>query len=79
MALSELTTPEQLALALRYGQGLSIEETAQVMGRSRQSIKGLCHRARARLTGLLADESPPLPTRVAGQPRLRDRKRNEEL
>jgi RNA polymerase sigma-70 factor (ECF subfamily) len=76
MALSELTTPEQLALALRYGRGLSIEETAQIMGRSRQSIKGLCHRARVRLRGLLADESPPLPTRVAGQPGLRDRERN---
>jgi len=70
MALSELTTPEQLALALRYGQGLSIEETAQVMGRSRQSIKGLCHRARVRLRGLLASEGPPLPAGVAGRPQL---------
>jgi RNA polymerase sigma-70 factor (ECF subfamily) len=78
MALSELRRAEQLALALRYVQGLSIEETAQVMGRSRQSIKGLCHRAQARLRGLLAGESSPSPTRVAGQPGLRDRRRNAD-
>jgi RNA polymerase sigma-70 factor (ECF subfamily) len=78
MALSDLTRSEQQALALRYVQGLNIEETAQAMGRSRQSIKNLSHRARAKLRDLLAGEGPPLPTRVAGQPSLRDRKRNAD-
>jgi RNA polymerase sigma-70 factor (ECF subfamily) len=78
MALSDLGRSEQQALALRYVQGLNIEETAQIMGRSRQSIKNLSHRARAKLRGLLAGESPPLPTRMAGQPGLRGRKRNAD-
>lgn len=78
MALSDLGRSEQQALALRYVQGLNIEETAQVMGRSRQSIKNLSHRARAKLRGLLAGESPPLPTRTADQAGLRGRKRNAD-
>jgi RNA polymerase sigma-70 factor (ECF subfamily) len=78
MALSDLTRSEQQALALRYVQGLKIEETAQIMRRSQQSIKNLSHRARAKLRGLLAGESPPLPTRTAGQPGLRGRKRNAD-
>jgi RNA polymerase sigma-70 factor (ECF subfamily) len=78
MALSDLGRSEQQALALRYVQGLNIEETAQIMGRSRQSIKNLSHRARAKLRGLLVGESPPLPTRMASQPGLRGLKRNAD-
>jgi RNA polymerase sigma-70 factor (ECF subfamily) len=71
MAFSHLSRVGQQVLALRYVQGLNIEETAQVMGRSRQSIKNLSHRTVARLRGLLADETPPLPARVAEGPELR--------
>lgn len=78
MALSELAGSEQQVLALRYVQGLNIEETAQVMGRSHQSIKNLSHRAQAKLRALLAGESSLLPTRAAGQPGLRDRKTNAD-
>lgn len=78
MALSRLDRVGQEVLTLRYVQGLSIEETAQVMGRSRPSIKGLSHRAQAELRSLLADESPPLPTGVAGRPGLRGRETNAE-
>lgn len=78
MALSDLSRAEQQVVALRYVQGLNIEETAQVMGRSRPSIKGLSHRAVARLRRLLADESPSLPTRVSDGPELGGRKRNVE-
>jgi len=70
-AVSALRRTEQLVLALRCVQGLSIEETAQVMGRSRQSIKNLSHRTVARLRSLLADQSPPLPARVVEGPELR--------
>lgn len=37
------------ALWLRYGENLSVEETAQTTGRSSSSIKTLIHRARSRL------------------------------
>jgi RNA polymerase sigma-70 factor (ECF subfamily) len=67
-AVSALRRTEQVVLALRYVQGLSIQETAQVMGRSRQSIKGLCHRAQAKLRSLLADQSPPLAAGIADWP-----------
>lgn len=78
MALSDLGRAEQQVVVLRYLQGLNIEETAQFMGRSRPSIKGLSHRAVIRLRGLLADQSPPLPSRVAGQPKSGSRGRNDQ-
>jgi len=68
MAFSDLSKREQQVVVLRYVQGLSIEETALLMGRSRSSVKGLSHRALAKLRGLLADQSPPLPTRIADGP-----------
>lgn len=78
MALSGLSKAQQQVLALRYLQGLSIEETAQIMGRTSQSIKSLSHRAQARLRSLAAAEGPPMPTRTTERPNLGGQKRNPE-
>jgi RNA polymerase sigma-70 factor (ECF subfamily) len=76
MALSRLDSVGQQVLILRYVQGLTIGETAQLMRRSRPSIKGLCHRAQARLRSLLANGSGPLPARAGCQPDVRGREPN---
>ena len=48
-ARSQLKSAEYEALWLRFGEQLSVEETAQTTGRSQSSIKTLIHRARQRL------------------------------
>ncbi|MDW8326130.1 MAG: sigma-70 family RNA polymerase sigma factor [Anaerolineales bacterium] len=52
-ALRRLTPEQQHALALRFGDGLSVEETAQVMGKSVNAVKVLQFRAIAALKRLL--------------------------
>lgn len=49
-AVTELTEEQQNALALRFGFGMSIQETAQTMGKSEGSVKMLQARAVAALT-----------------------------
>jgi RNA polymerase sigma-70 factor, ECF subfamily len=53
-ALNELTADQRQALALRFGDELSIREAAQVMGKSEGSIKQLQARAVAALTRRLS-------------------------
>ena len=44
-ALLQLTEEQQHVIALRFGQGLSLAETAELMGKSVGAVKGLQHRA----------------------------------
>jgi RNA polymerase sigma-70 factor, ECF subfamily len=53
-ALTELTAEQQEAIALRFGDDLSIREAAQFMGKSEGAIKQLQARAVAALTRHLA-------------------------
>ena len=53
-AMAELTAEQQQALALRFGDDLSIREAAQVMGKSEGAIKQLQARAIAALSYRLA-------------------------
>ena len=55
-AVVELTEEQQNALALRFGFGMSIQETAQTMGKSEGSIKMLQARAVAALARRLMPE-----------------------
>ncbi|MGQ0601572.1 MAG: sigma-70 family RNA polymerase sigma factor [Anaerolineales bacterium] len=52
-ALRALTVEQQHALALRFGDGFSVEETAQAMGKSVSAVKVLQFRAVASLRRLL--------------------------
>jgi RNA polymerase sigma-70 factor, ECF subfamily len=53
-ALGELTPEQQEAIALRFGDDLSIRDAAQIMGKSEGAIKQLQARAVAMLTRRLA-------------------------
>ena len=55
-ALSGLPAAQRETLELVFFQGLSLEETAQVMGVAEGTIKSRLHRARARLRGRMKDE-----------------------
>jgi RNA polymerase sigma-70 factor (ECF subfamily) len=48
-AISQLTEEQQHVIVLRFGQGLSLAETAQILDKSVGAIKGLQHRALASL------------------------------
>ena len=49
----QLTEEQQHVIALRFGQGLSLAETAQLMAKSIGAVKGLQHRALASLARLI--------------------------
>jgi RNA polymerase sigma-70 factor (ECF subfamily) len=53
-AVAQLTEEQQDAIALRYGQGLSIQETAQIMGKNEGAVKQLQARALASLARILS-------------------------
>jgi RNA polymerase sigma-70 factor (ECF subfamily) len=53
-AMRQLTEEQQHVLALRFSQGLSVEETAQVLDKSSGAIKVLQFRALAALRKLLS-------------------------
>ncbi|MFN0094967.1 MAG: sigma-70 family RNA polymerase sigma factor [Dehalococcoidia bacterium] len=55
-ALRQLTEDQQQVVVLRFVEGLSLQETATVMGRPSGAIKALQHRAMVRMRGLLAGE-----------------------
>lgn len=48
-AVAELPQRQQEAIILRFYEGLSVEEAAEVMGCSQGNVKALSHRALARL------------------------------
>lgn len=52
-ALRQLTREQQEALALRFGDGYSVEETADIMGKSVNAVKALQFRALEALRRLL--------------------------
>jgi RNA polymerase sigma-70 factor (TIGR02952 family) len=53
--LRQLGSEQQECLALRFLHGLSVRETAQVMGKRDGAVKALQHRAVRRLAGLLPE------------------------
>jgi len=53
-ALARLTALQQQVIALRFGSGLSIAETAQAMGRSQGAVKNLQYKALVALRKRLA-------------------------
>lgn len=55
-ALKRLTPEQQEVLALRFGEQLSTQETAEVMGKSVSAIEALQHRALATLRRMLKSE-----------------------
>jgi len=55
-AVNELNDEQKECIVLRFLQGLSVAETAQVMGKNDGAIKALQHRAVKRLAGMLAGE-----------------------
>lgn len=57
-ALARLTPEQQHVLALRFGSGYSLEETASAMGKKANAIKALQFRALASLRRVLAVTPP---------------------
>ncbi len=55
-AILKLTEDQQHVIALRFGQGLSLAETAEIMDKSVGAIKALQHRALASLARLIPAE-----------------------
>ncbi|TYP89624.1 sigma-70 family RNA polymerase sigma factor [Blastococcus xanthinilyticus] len=51
----QLGSEQQECIVLRFLQGLSVAETAEIMGKKEGAIKALQHRAIRRLAGLLPD------------------------
>jgi RNA polymerase sigma-70 factor (ECF subfamily) len=56
-ALLQLTEEQQHVIALRFGQGLSLAETAQLMDKSVGAVKALQHRALAALARQIPQEA----------------------
>lgn len=54
--VKRLGSEQQECIVLRFLQGLSVAETAEVMGKNDGAIKALQHRAVRRLAGLLRDD-----------------------
>ena len=55
-AIRELSTDQQEVIILRFGQALSLQETADIMGRNANAIKQLQFRAVNSLRRILQDE-----------------------
>lgn len=56
VAVNELGDEQRECIVLRFIQGMSVAETAEIMGKRDGAIKALQHRAVKRLATLLADE-----------------------
>jgi RNA polymerase sigma-70 factor (ECF subfamily) len=54
-ALRRLTEEQQQVLAMRFGQGLSVQATAEQLGKSVGAVKMLQARAVAMLTELMSN------------------------
>jgi RNA polymerase sigma-70 factor, ECF subfamily len=72
-ASQELVPAQFTALWLRYGEGLSVGETAEVLGKTKVGVRVLLHRARLRLephlVPYLAGDPPTEPSASCGRPR----------
>jgi RNA polymerase sigma-70 factor (ECF subfamily) len=55
-AINELKDDQRECIVLRFMKGLSVAETARMMGRNEGSVKALQHRAVKRLASVVADE-----------------------
>lgn len=55
-AIAQLTDEQQHVIALRFGEGLSIKETADIMGKREGAVKQMQARALSALYRLLAQE-----------------------
>ncbi|HEX2074636.1 MAG TPA: sigma-70 family RNA polymerase sigma factor [Geodermatophilus sp.] len=55
VCIRQLGSEQQECISLRFLQGLSVAETAQIMGKREGAIKALQHRAVRRLAALLPD------------------------
>lgn len=55
-AINELTDKQKLVITLRFGNRLSLEETAQLMGKTANSIKALQYRALVALRQKIGNE-----------------------
>jgi RNA polymerase sigma factor, sigma-70 family len=62
-ALMRLPTDQRVAVVLRDVQGLSYEETAEILDVSLGTVKSRLSRGRARLRGFLLEERELLPSR----------------
>ncbi|SEE36834.1 RNA polymerase sigma-70 factor, TIGR02952 family [Streptomyces sp. KS_5] len=65
-AIRSLSPPQQECITLRFLQGLSVAETARIMGKNEGAIKTLQHRALRALTKTLS-EPTPAPTSAASE------------
>lgn len=54
--LKQLPVDDRTVIYLRFMEGLSLSETAQVMSRTTQAIKSLQHRAKRKLAQLIGSE-----------------------
>jgi len=59
-AIGQLTEEQQHVITLRFGQGLSLAETARLLERSVGSVKALQHRALASLARFMPQEGDEL-------------------
>jgi RNA polymerase sigma-70 factor (ECF subfamily) len=57
-AIGRLTPDQQEVLALRFGEGLTAAETAQILGKSTGAVQALQHRALAALRRIVAGGEP---------------------
>lgn len=57
-ALARLTTDQEQVIVLKFLEGLSNEEIAQILGKDIGAVKSLQHRGLAALRGLLSQEMP---------------------
>ena len=67
-ALRRLTRHQQVVLVLRFGQGLSIRETAHALKKTPGSVKATQYRAIASLRRMMVVESETLQSNVERVP-----------
>ena len=67
-AMEALPDRYRLAVILRYSQGLSLEEVAEITGEPMGTVKTHLHRARAALARGLAEPSPEIEPDVGSEP-----------
>jgi RNA polymerase sigma-70 factor, ECF subfamily len=76
-AVRQLSPEQQESIVLRFFQGLSLAETAEVMGRNAGAVKALQHRAMHRLHALLSAPPPTTPPDLTPQRRRRTPSRGQ--